>query len=326
MFAVDPVFWSIIIAFAFVLCALCSIIRSWPLKKASGGNKFPIATCCALIAKCALIVIGIALVGVGIIYMQFTEDYYLSFFTIGVGSFILSLMVMSYLTELSLSEGDRRKSIILDRKEIRRSIAISLTILYILLISLYLREVASVLPPTDNVTNVLTTNGTTSLINTGLTTFKDVIVAFTGVYTVIISFYFGSRIYEKIKEIKNAEELLKIQFLLGDINSKDFRRKMNELRGKGIIIENIKINSEKKLLINVRNIGDKKVKVDSVYVIKDNEAITGNCPETEIEPCKVKELIFSPSPRIEKCEGTYKIKVATIEGFTDECEYEKKDC
>lgn len=133
---------------------------------------------------------------------------------------------------------------------------------------------------------------------------------------------FGSRIYEKVKEIKDAEELLKIEFILDEINSDEFRKKMKELREKTINIENIMVNSTKeKVTIAVRNIGSEEVTVDRVYVTKDNIVIPTKEDEVtkKIEPKTAKKLAVSFAKQLQK--GTYKIKVATTEGITDEKEY-----
>jgi hypothetical protein len=55
--------------------------------------------------------------------------------------------------------------------------------------------------------------------------------AFTALYAVIIGFYFGSRAYEKIKELKDAEEVLKIQYIMDEIGADEFREKRWVLRG-----------------------------------------------------------------------------------------------
>jgi uncharacterized membrane protein len=219
-----------------------------------------------------LIMLGaFALIIIGMIGL-FNDHFGASLFPIGIGSFILSLVIMSCLTYLSIpaEKGNkRRKSLILDRKEIRRSIAISFTILYILLISFYFYEVeyvtsvVSIVNSTVNETvrNVTTNssfttitilNKTTNLTGNGLTGeglthLSSIITAFTTVYVVIIGFYFGSRVYEKIKEIKNAEEALKIQYIMDEISEDDFDNKMEKLRRR------IKPNSQLKILKPIKS-------------------------------------------------------------------------
>jgi hypothetical protein len=86
------------------------------------------------------------------------------FFIAGITCFLSSLAVMSFLTYLSIHPDERhkrRKSFILDRKEIRRSIAITFTILYILLLTFYFREVESA----TQATSVLKTFVNETVIN-----------------------------------------------------------------------------------------------------------------------------------------------------------------
>ncbi len=178
------------------------------------------------------------------------------FFIVGIISFLFSLIVISILTYLSIHPDEshkRRKSFILDRKEIRRSIAITFTILYILLLTFYFREVESATQATSalktfvnetvinvtansSFTTITIINNTTNLTGNhltgeGLTQHNSLISAFTALYAVIIGFYFGSRAYEKIKELKDAEEVLKIQYITDEIGEDEFREKRGVLRG-----------------------------------------------------------------------------------------------
>ena len=220
-----------------------------------------------------------------------------SLLKIGIGSFILSLILMCFFTYFSIpaKEAEKRiKSLIkLDRKEIRRSIAISFTILYILMISFYFHEVESATNVTsavnyfvnETVINVTANSSftTTTILNKttnltgnaltgeGLTHLKGVIDAFTTVYIIIIGFYFGSRVYEKIKEIKNAEDALKIQYIMDEIDSAEFNKKTKELRGR--INSQLRINateSPKEITIEHRGGDDIDLK-DTKIVIKMNE-------------------------------------------------------
>ena len=188
----------------------------------------------------------------------------------------------------------------LDRKEIRRSIAISFTILYILLISFYFREVESVthvisavnssvnetvlnVTANSSFTTITILNETTNLTGNGLTGeglthLSSVITAFTTVYLVIIGFYFGSRVYEKIKEIKDAEEALKIQYIMDEIEEDVFNKKMKKLRGR--INSQLRINATEgpnEITIEHRGGDDIDLK-DTMIVIKMNEK------ETKINP------------------------------------------
>ena len=96
---------------------------------------------------------------------------------------------------------------------------------------------------TDNSSSTTTSSTTTTILNKttnltgngltdeGLTHLSEIIATFTTVYIVIIGFYFGSRVYEKIKETKDAEETLKIRYVLDEIDETDFNTKMGVLKG-----------------------------------------------------------------------------------------------
>jgi hypothetical protein len=218
------------------------------------------------------------------------------FFIVGIISFLFSLIVISILTYLSIHPDEshkRRKSFILDRKEIRRSIAITFTILYILLLTFYFREVEyatyatsavktfmnetvinvtanssySTITIINNTTN-LTGNG---LTGEGLTQHNSLISAFTALYAVIIGFYFGSRAYEKIKELKDADEVLKIQYIMDEIGKDEFTEKRGVLRGlkpnaQLVLLKPI-ISTEKKITIK-HNGGDAIYLKDIMVIIK----------------------------------------------------------
>jgi hypothetical protein len=173
-----------------------------------------------------LIIVGIAFAIVG--------RFGVSFATIGIGCFLFSLALMSYLTCCSIPQDDekrrRRSLLLLDRKEIRRSLAISFTILFILLIAFYFMEAERVVNYAINPLQPLDENRTKLAVE-GLASLSNVITAFATIYVVIIGFYFGSRVYEKIKEIKNAEETLKIRYIMDDIEFDEFKTKTKVLKG-----------------------------------------------------------------------------------------------
>jgi NADH:ubiquinone oxidoreductase subunit 5 (subunit L)/multisubunit Na+/H+ antiporter MnhA subunit len=169
---------------------------------------------------------GLFLIGSGINFML-KDLLGFSFATIGIGCFLFLLALMSYLTYCLIPpvKEERRKSLlILDRKEIRRSLALSFTVLFILLIAFYFLTAESFAPQSPDA-------NTTTLAVGKLTGLSQIITAFATIYVVIIGFYFGSRIYEKIKEIKNAEETLKFHYIMDEIEVADFREKMKVLRG-----------------------------------------------------------------------------------------------
>jgi uncharacterized membrane protein len=195
---------------------------------------------------------------------------------------------MSLLTYLSIHPDERhkrRKSFILDRKEI----------LYILLLTFYFREVESATQATSalktfvnetvinvtansSFTTITIINNTTNLTGNGLTgegltQHNSLISAFTALYAVIIGFYFGSRAYEKIKELKDAEEVLKIQYITDEIGKDEFREKRGVLRGlkpnaQLVLLKPI-ISTEKKITIK-HNGGD------AIY-LKDIEVVIKEC-------------------------------------------------
>lgn len=170
--------------------------------------------------------IGLFLIIVGI-FFAITDSFGVSFATIGIGCFLFLLALMSYLTYCLIppEKGERRKSLlILDRKELRRSLALSFTVLFILLIAFYFLTA-------DGFTTQPLDANTTTLAVGKLTALSQIITAFATIYVVIIGFYFGSRIYEKIKEIKDAEETLKFQYIMDEIRVDDFEKKMKVLRG-----------------------------------------------------------------------------------------------
>lgn len=205
-----------------------------------------------------VIILGLCIVVSTLISISLLSNLPFStlFFIVGIISFLFSLAVMSLLTYLSIHPDEshkRRKSFILDRKEIRRSIAITFTILYILLLTFYFREVESATQATSalktfvnetvinvtansSFTTITIINNTTNLTGNGLTgegltQHNSLISAFTALYAVIIGFYFGSRAYEKIKELKDTDEVLKIQYIMDEIGADEFREKRGVLRG-----------------------------------------------------------------------------------------------
>jgi uncharacterized membrane protein len=214
---------------------------------------------------------GIILIIFGI-YFAIVSRLGVSFATIGIGCFLFSLALMSFLTYCSIPQDlkkVRRKSLlILDRKEIRRSLALSFTILFILLIAFYFLTAEGDLPTPLNA-------NTTKLEGEKLTGLSQIITEFALIYVVIIGFYFGSRVYEKIKEIKNAEETLKFQYIMGEIEGRDFSKKMGVLRGLKTKpqLEIKAIRSEKKITIEHKG-GDAIDLKDAKVIIEMNKKKT----------------------------------------------------
>lgn len=248
-------------------------------------------------------------------------DFSTLFCIVGIISFVFSLILMSHLTTLSIhpdERHERRKSFILDRKEIRRSIAITFTILYILLLTFYFREVESATQATsvlktfvnETVTNVTTNSSftTTTIINkttnltgnnltgAGLTQHNSLMSAFTALYAVIIGFYFGSRAYEKIKELKDAEEVLKIQYIADEIGEDEFTEKRGVLRG---LKPNSQLEIEKDENITILHRGGDDIPIRDIRII-----IMG----------KTGKLDLGPSDKKKYFEVTDKMVISTENG------------
>lgn len=219
-------FAELVIAFSIFIIAIIIICLTL-LKSTNKDHPLELASLWLLGA------IGLALIIKGIV-LAIEDNFGVSFATIGIGCFLFSLALMSYLTCCSIPQDDekrrRRSLLLLDRKEIRRSLAISFTILFILLIAFYFMEAERVVNYAINPLQPLDENRTKLAVE-GLASLSNVITAFATIYVVIIGFYFGSRVYEKIKEIKNAEETLKIRYIMDDIEFDEFKTKTEVLKG-----------------------------------------------------------------------------------------------
>ena len=243
-----------------------------------------------------IVTVIVTVIGLSIIAMAYSGgSFYVSFATTGIVIFLLSLAIMSGLTYYSIlpdpTGGNRRKSLILDKKEIRRSIAITFTILYILLISIYIHKIESATPAISTVysfvnetvinktanfsfSTVTILNETTNLTGNdlrgeGLTHLSSLITAFTTLYAIIIAFYFGSRVYEKIKEIKDAEDALKIQYIMDEIDKDEFRFKSGVLRGikpnSELELSGSLVSTEKK--VTIKHTGGDAICLKEIWVI-----------------------------------------------------------
>jgi hypothetical protein len=217
-----------IIAIIIAIIAITIAIIIYSILSKNTTNDHPLELASLLL----LGAIGLALIINGI-NLAIEDNFGVSFASIGIGCFLFSLALMSYLTYCSIQDDEKRRRrslLILDRKEIRRSLALSFTILFILLIAFYFLEAERVVNSAFNSLQTLDENRTKLAVER-LTSLSNVITAFTTIYVVIIGFYFGSRVYEKIKEIKNAEETLKIRYIMDDIEVNEFHAKMKVLRG-----------------------------------------------------------------------------------------------
>lgn len=151
---------------------------------------------------------------------------------VGVVSFIIPLL-LSFSSKYNLGTK-------LSKGEVRKSIVISLTVVYIILLSLSFYQTYTY-EPAINVTS------NTSMITTNLTTFNvtsetvpvqaigNFIQNFLYVYIVIIGFYFGSRLGERIKmfkELKDMEplDIAKRRYAMGDIDYDTFEKMKNDVK------------------------------------------------------------------------------------------------
>ena len=131
----------------------------------------------------------------------------------------------------------------LSKGEVRKSIVISLTVMYIILLSLSFAGTADMPAINDtyyNRTIVDSTSNTTTFENSTIQTIPatvNIIQNFLYVYVVIIGFYFGSRLGERIKmlkELKNLKplDILQKRYAMGEIDDKvfgDTKSKLEEL-------------------------------------------------------------------------------------------------
>jgi hypothetical protein len=171
--------------------------------------------------------------------------------------------------------------------EIRKAIVISLTIVYIVLLSTYFFNVS--LPIGEKLNSSLgvisgsslnasqTKTSGTGVEEKGNTTInmipsealKDITTNFFWVYAVIIIFYFGSRAWESVaetnmvKELKdiNPQELLQRRYILGSISPENFKAADEDLSGDGVILLDAMPKGNGKYELIIRNLGSKDRKV-----------------------------------------------------------------
>jgi len=144
-------------------------------------------------------------------------------FTLGISSFIIPLWL-----SLKCDLGTK-----LSKGEVRKSIVIALTVMYIILLSLSFAGTSD-MPATNvmhyNRTIVNSMSNTTISENSTIQTIPatvNIIQNFLYVYVVIIGFYFGSRLGERIKmlkELKNLKplDILQKRYAMGEIDSDTF--------------------------------------------------------------------------------------------------------
>jgi len=148
---------------------------------------------------------------------------------LGISSFIIPLWLsLKYDFGTKLSKG-----------EVRKSIVIALTVMYIILLSLSFAGTAD-MPATNvtyyNRTIVDSTSNTTTFENATKTipATVNIIQNFLYVYVVIIGFYFGSRLGERIKMLKELRNLkpldiLQKRYAMGEIDSETYKKMKKDL-------------------------------------------------------------------------------------------------
>lgn len=150
---------------------------------------------------------------------------------IGIFSFIIPLVLFSkYDLGTRLSKG-----------EVRKAIALSFTVMYIILLSMLFAGTADLPPLNVTYSNIITIDNThniTTITNCTNQTIPATVYGirtFHYVYVIIIGFYFGSRLVERIKmqkEFKNLKplEILLKRYAMGEIDSVTFDKMTGELK------------------------------------------------------------------------------------------------
>ena len=143
---------------------------------------------------------------------------------VGMVSFIIPLL-LSFSPKYNLGTK-------LSKGEVRKSIVIALTVVYIILLSLSF----------DKTTHLATTNVTSNITALNVTAQTVPIQAignftqnFLYVYIVIIGFYFGSRLVERFKmftEVKDLSplDIAKRRYAMGEIDLETFDKMKEELK------------------------------------------------------------------------------------------------
>ena len=164
---------------------------------------------------------------------------------IGILSFVITL-ILSFKWDLGTK---------LSKGEIRKSIVISFTIIYFILLSLSF----------DRTMDLATTNNTAFTINTLNATAQTVPIQAIGnftqnflyLYIVIIGFYFGSRLGEEVKKLKELSkihsiDIVKRRYAMGEMDLKTFEamrgallpKVADELKKLAELYENGKLTEE----------------------------------------------------------------------------------
>jgi hypothetical protein len=129
----------------------------------------------------------------------------------------------------------------LSKGEVRKAIALSFTVMYIILLSMLFAGTADLPPLNVTYSNIITIDNThniTTITNCTNQTIPATVYGirtFHYVYVIIIGFYFGSRLVERIKmqkEFKNLKplEILLKRYAMGEIDSVTFDKMTGELK------------------------------------------------------------------------------------------------
>ena len=168
---------------------------------------------------------------------------------IGIVSFIIPLF-LSFSSEYNLGTK-------LSRGEVRKSIVISLTVMYIILLSLSFYGTTEELPTNAVPNDIADSNtGNTTAQNIPIQTIGNFTQNFLYVYVIIIGFYFGSRLGERIKMLKDFKNLkpldiLQKRYAMGEIDSNTFDKmlgriaKQEELLNLDKLLETGEIDADK---------------------------------------------------------------------------------
>ena len=211
---------------------------------------------------------------------------------VGLLSFFIPL-VLSFSKRLNL--GTR-----LSKGEVRKSIVISFTVVYIILLVQSFektRELATSNATINAITNAasnVTINATVTAATNNATTQAIPIEAignftqnFLYVYIIIIGFYFGSRLCEHFKvfqALKDVDplDIAKKRYAMGDIDSTTFNGIKNDFEAEPVL----KILEVNKDIIKIKHKGGEEIDLKNATMI-----IKANDKRTTIHPAD-KEVVF----------------------------------
>jgi len=262
------------------------------------------------------------------------------FHVLTFAQFVASIGIIAFIIPIILGFSERFSlASRFGNGEVRKAIVISLTIIYIALLSTYFFEVTLPLSKgmlnntshMENIFNITKTAGLNKTIaggNWSITqinqipteALRDITTNFLWVYAVIIIFYFGSRAWESvaetnmIKELKDVSplELAKRRYILGSISSQDYKAIQGAINEQGLTLVDIKHKDKDNYILFIRNYGSGDLNIDSVS-INDN---VQNIQPVKIPGGKYDNIDVSISG-IEPKNGEYKFEITfTSDGIT----------